>query len=170
MSVTTPPVGPAQVAQPQPEVDLVRRAALRFGVIAAVVTTVLTVVSFGLALTALPDKVPYPFTDDVIAAQWPGDYLWMYPAVLLMLIVVVLFVSFHRSVPEHARVYSQTAFAFVLLGAGLIATDYYIQIAVLQPSTLRGETDGVALLTQFNAHGVFIALDIPFKLADTHAR
>jgi hypothetical protein len=57
---------------------------------------VLAVVSFGLALTALPDKVPYPFTDPVIAAQWPGDYLWMFPAMLLMLAFVALCVAVHE--------------------------------------------------------------------------
>ena len=30
---------------------------------------------------------------------------------------------------------------------------------MIQPSVLRGESDGVAMLSQFNAHGLFIALE-----------
>ncbi|GAA4378471.1 hypothetical protein [Agromyces bauzanensis] len=36
------------------------------------------------------DAVPYPVTDEVIAAQWPGDYLWVYPAMVLMLLFVAI--------------------------------------------------------------------------------
>ena len=41
----------------------------------------------------------------------------------------------------------------------LLAVDYYIQIAALQPSILKGEFEGVALVTQYNPHGIFIALE-----------
>lgn len=44
-------------------------ATRRFGFIAAVTTTVLTVVTFALALTALPDDEPYPFANATIVAQ-----------------------------------------------------------------------------------------------------
>jgi hypothetical protein len=39
----------------------------------ALATAALTVVTFALAMTALPDDVPYVFTSQVIADQWPGD-------------------------------------------------------------------------------------------------
>ena len=34
----------------------------RFAIWIAVITSALTVITFALALTALPNKVPYPFT------------------------------------------------------------------------------------------------------------
>jgi hypothetical protein len=61
-----------------------------FGFGAALATSVLAVVSFALALSAIPDDVSYPFADDVVADQWPGDYLWMYSAMILTLTVVAL--------------------------------------------------------------------------------
>ena len=62
----------------------------RFGFWIAIVTVAVTVVTFALALTALPNDVPYPFTSPIIAEQWPMDYLWMYPAMVLMLLFVAL--------------------------------------------------------------------------------
>jgi hypothetical protein len=37
--------------------------------------------------------------------------------------------------------------------------DYFLQVSVIQPNLLLKETDGIALLSQFNAHGVFIVLE-----------
>ncbi|MGD8201078.1 hypothetical protein ACQE98_10485 [Ornithinimicrobium sp. W1679] len=74
-------------AQSPPAPVPVDRAA-RSGVRVALAMGALTLNTFALALTALPDRVPYPFTDEVIAAQWPGDYLWMYPAIVLMVLFV----------------------------------------------------------------------------------
>ena len=56
------------------------RAAARLGFWLAIAVSVLTVVSFGLAMTALPDRVPYPFTDPVIAEQWPGEVTVLQPS------------------------------------------------------------------------------------------
>jgi hypothetical protein len=128
---------------------------------------VLTAVSFGLAITAIPqvgpfcpgDCIEYPYTDPALVAKVPHDYLWMYPAILLMLTFVVLVASIHRAAPERAQDYSTVALAFAVMSAGIFAADFYVQIAALQPSLLRGEWEGVALLTQNNPHGVFIALE-----------
>ena len=60
------------------------RVAVAVGSSIALTTAGVTVVTFALALTALPNDVPYPFASDVIADQWPGDYLWMFPAMLLI--------------------------------------------------------------------------------------
>jgi hypothetical protein len=76
-----------------------------FGMIASVVTGVLTVVTFALALTALPNDVRYPFTEEVIAAQWPGDYLWMYAAMLLMISFVALAASIHQYAHSDRKIY-----------------------------------------------------------------
>lgn len=37
--------------------------------------------------------------------------------------------------------------------------DYFIQFAVVPVSLMHGETDGIALLTQYNPHGIFIVLE-----------
>ena len=89
----------------------------------------------------------------------PHDYIWMYPATVLMGIFIVLLACIHQSMPENRRLYSLLALVFGAIAAALLAVDYYIQIATLQPSILKGEWEGVALVTQYNPHGIFIALE-----------
>lgn len=71
-------------------------AVTRFGFWAAVATAAMTVLSFALALTALPDEVPYPFTEQLISDQWPGDYYWLFPAMVLMVLFVALVAALHE--------------------------------------------------------------------------
>lgn len=40
-----------------------------------------------------------------------------------------------------------------------LVADYFVQLAVVQPSLLAGEADGISLLSQYNPHGLFIALE-----------
>ncbi len=137
----------------------------RLGFWAAALTAAVTAVAFALAVTTLPVSGPfctancvgYPFRG--VAALVPHDYIWMYPATLLMGIFVVLLVCIHQSTPENRRLYSLIALVFGAVAAALLAVDYYIQIAALQPSILKGEFEGFALVTQYNPHGIFIALE-----------
>ncbi len=132
---------------------------------AAALTAAVTVIAFAIAVTTLPvsgpsctaDCVSYPFRE--VAALVPHDYIWMYPATLLMGIFVVLLACIHQATPENRRLYSLIALVFGAMAAALLAADYYIQIAALQPSILRGEFEGFALVTQYNPHGIFIALE-----------
>ena len=41
----------------------------------------------------------------------------------------------------------------------ILFIDYFIQVSVIQPSILAGETDGISILSQFNPHGIFIVLE-----------
>jgi len=131
----------------------------RFGSRVALVVTGLTVVTFALALTALPDKVPYPFTDAVIAEQWPGDYLWMYPAMVLMVLFVALVAAVHEWAPADRKTWSLLALCVATVAATVLLVDYYVQVTVMQPSLEKGQLDGWAMLTQYNPNGVFIALE-----------
>ncbi len=134
-------------------------AARRFGFWIALVTAALTVVTFALALTALPDAVPYPFTSQVIVDQWPGDYLWMYPAMVLMVLFVALLVAIHEYAPPARRTYSLLALCVGVIAAAVLLITYYIQVTVMQPSLEKGQLDGWAMLTMYNPNGVFIALE-----------
>jgi hypothetical protein len=139
--------------------------AARLGFWAALLSAVLAVVSFSIAVTAVPisgpfcpaDCVAYPFTN--VAAYVPHDYIWMYPAMLMIMVFVVMMGALDGATTGERRVYARVALNFALITATLILADYYIQIAVMQPSILRGENEGLALLTQYNPHGVFIALE-----------
>jgi hypothetical protein len=131
----------------------------RFGFWIAVSVAALTSVTFALALMALPDKVPYPFTDPVIAAQWPGDYLWMYPAMVLMLLFVALVAAVHVCAPPARRVFSLLGLSIAVVAAAVLLIDYYLQVSIMQVSLERGQLDGWAMLTMYNPNGVFIALE-----------
>lgn len=131
----------------------------------AIITTVLTVVTFGIAFFTPPISGPfcqgscidYPFTD--IVSRFPRDYVWMYPAILLTVIYVVLMVCIHHYASKEKKIFSQIGLSFALISATVLMLDYFIQISVIQPSLVKGETDGIALLTQYNPHGIFIALE-----------
>ena len=137
----------------------------KFGFYASVSTAVLTVVTFVIAVLTPPLSGPfcqnncftYPFLD--IASRFPRDYIWMYPAILLMLSYIVLSVCIHYFAPAEKKIHSQIGLAFTLISAMILITDYFLQLSVIQPSLLKAETDGVAILTQYNPHGIFIALE-----------
>ncbi|GAA5165543.1 hypothetical protein GCM10023341_22070 [Ornithinimicrobium tianjinense] len=119
----------------------------------------MTLLTFVLALTALPDRVPYPFTDPTILAQWPGDYYWMFPAMALMVLFVAFVAVLNHRAPADRKVFGTLALTLAGVAAAVLLIDYYVQATVLPLSLERGELEGYALFTQYNPHGVFIALE-----------
>ncbi len=137
----------------------------KFGFYIAITTSILTLGTFIIAVLTPPLSGPfcqgncfeYPFLD--IASRWPRDYIWMFPAMVLTLLYVVFFVSIHFYAEEKRKFYSLTALIFASLSALILVTDYFIQVSVIQPSLINGESDGISILTQYNPHGLFIALE-----------
>ena len=103
------------------------------------------------------DCIGYPYTD--AAAFVSRDYWWMYPGLALVISFLVLAVCLREWVPPQGKLPAAVAVVFATIGATVIAGDYGIQFAVLQPGLLSGETDGLSALSQYNPHGVFIALE-----------
>jgi cytochrome c oxidase subunit IV len=99
----------------------------------------------------------YPFAD--IASRFPRDYYWMYLAILVSLIFIILMVSVHHYTLKERKIYSHIGLLFSSFGAFTLIADFFLQISIIQPSLLLGESDGISLLTQFNPHGVFIVLE-----------
>jgi hypothetical protein len=135
------------------------------GFISSISTAVVTLGTFIIAFFTPPISGPfaqgasvkYPYTD--ILSRFPRDYYWMYPAMLLMLIFIIFMVCVNGYVDKRGKIFSRIALLFACLGAGTIFMDYFIQVSVIQPSLINGELDGVSLLTQYNPHGIFIALE-----------
>jgi len=99
----------------------------------------------------------YPFTD---AVQFvPRDYRWVVPAILLIPAFVVVSACVHALVFPGRRYLSLIGLCFASIAAGIIGIDYFIQFQFIEPSLLRGETAGLGLFSQYNPHGVFIALE-----------
>ena len=137
----------------------------KVGFYAALLTTVLTVGTFVIAFLTPPLSGPfcpsgcftYPYAD--IASRFPRDYFWMYPAMILNLVYYILMVAIHYFAPADKKIYSHIGVSLALLSMATFNIDYFLQVSVIQPSLVLGETDGIALLSQFNAHGVFIVLE-----------
>jgi len=150
---------------PSKPVNSIMNNAYLLGFYSAILTTVLTVVTFIIAIFTPPISGPfcvdscinYPFANVVL--RFPRDYLWMYTAILLILIYVVLMVCIHHYASREKKIFSQIGLSFALISAAILIIDYFIQISVIQPGLVNGEIDGIAILTQYNPHGIFIALE-----------
>jgi hypothetical protein len=83
----------------------------------------------------------------------------MVPAMILMLAYVVWMVSIHAYAAQHRKVFSQVGLVFASMAALILLSDYFIQFSVIPISLMSGEMEGITLLTQYNAHGIFIVLE-----------
>ena len=141
------------------------RASNRVGFYSAIFMAVITVLTFGFAISAIPISgayclegcIEYPYLDTI--ARFPKDYLWMYLAILLILSYVVLVNSIHSCASQDRRIFSQIGLSFAVMAASILLIDFYIQFSVIPVSLIHGETEGVALVTQYNPHGIFIVLE-----------
>ena len=144
-----------------------RQSTCRLGFWTSILTAVAAAAALVIAVTTAPARsgpfcmvescVTYPYTD--AAAFVPNDYLWMYPAFLLGPLFVVLVVCIHHYAALDKQVFSQIALSFAVISTAALATNYFIQLTVVQPSLLKGEVEGLSLFSQYNPHGVFIALE-----------
>jgi hypothetical protein len=143
----------------------VAQSASRLGFWSALLTSALAVVTLGIAFSTPPLSGPfcmagcleYPYTGAI--ARFPRDYYWMYPAMALMIPFFALSVCAYHYAPARNKVWAHLGVGFAAISAAVLFLDYFVQVSVIQPSLLNGELDGIALLTQFNPHGVFIALE-----------
>jgi len=145
--------------------DTVRSRPDRFGFWVALLASILGLVALGIAVSTTPRAGPfcpsecldYPYSGAV--AFVPRDFLWMYPATAMLLAFVVVTIVLLAHAGVDRRLWAMTGAAFTLLAAAVLVVDYAMQLMVVQPSLLSGESDGVALISQYNPHGVFIALE-----------
>lgn len=146
--------------------DPAKRGATRAGFWVSISLAVTAALSLGIAVTTLPHSGPfcagpacivYPYTD--AAAYVPADYNWMYPSILMIVFFMMLVICIHVSAPTEKQVFAQFASSFAIVAATALLSDYFIQLFVMQPSILLGEREGLSLFSQYNPHGVFIALE-----------
>jgi hypothetical protein len=135
-------------------------------------TAVLATAAFGVAATTPPRTGPFAAPGKAIAypcsaaAEFvPRDFVWMYLALAMMLAFVVLAVCV-RERASRGRLFGTVGLSLAVASLTVIASDYFIQLRTVQPSLVNGEPDGLAILSQYNPHGVFIALEeLGFLLA-----
>lgn len=142
------------------------RAPLRFEFWIAILTALTAVVALGIAINTLPRSGPfctidscitYPYTD--AAAFVPNDFTWMYPASLMVMLFSMLVICVHHATAFDKKIFTQIALSFAIISATVLLADYFVQLAVVQPSLLLGEVEGLSVWSQYNPHGVFIALE-----------
>jgi hypothetical protein len=138
----------------------------RIGFWAAILTAALAAVSFGVAVTTPPRTGPFaapgsaiPFPYSAAAKFVPRDFLWMYPALLMMLAFLVLAVCVREHAVADRKVVGTIGLCLAVASFTIIAVDYFIQLRTVQPALLNGEFDGLAIMSQYNPHGVYIALE-----------
>ena len=103
------------------------------------------------------DCIGYPYSGG--ARFVPRDFWWQYPAALAAVLALVFVSAQPARQSAGARTAHRVATSLAALAAGVLVTDYGIQLMVVQPSLVKGETEGLGLWSQLNPHGVFIALE-----------
>ena len=116
-------------------------------------------------LTAIPPVGPYcsgncmeyPFPD--ILLYYPRDYYWMYLAVFQLFAFVIFNVANHFIVNASKKHFTFLSISFTLISSTVLLIAYFTQFSVVPISVMKGEAEGIALLTQYNEHGLFIAME-----------
>lgn len=142
-----------------------KRSYLTFGMYSAFLLSFLTIVTFGFAMIAIPPSGPYcpgdcmeyPFAD--LLLYYPRDYYWMYLAIFQLFAFVVFIVTNHYNTHSSRRLFTLLSISFTVISSTVLLIAYFTQFSVVPISVMKGETDGIALLTQYNDHGLFIAME-----------
>lgn len=138
---------------------------LKFGLFSALSLTILTIITWGFAMIAVPPSGPYcpgncmdyPFSD--LLLYYPRDYFWMYLAIFQLFGYLIFMVSLHYIAQIEKKLFSFLSVIFALIASIVLLIAYFIQFSVVPMSMMKGETEGIALLTQYNGHGIFIAME-----------
>lgn len=154
----------AQLSVP-PEVAAAAKTACRIGFPVALALAGMAALGFLLGVTTPPRSGPwcagecmlYPFAD--AGRFFPRDYFWMVPAILLTPLFLAANACVYLCVPLRGKPWALIAGFFAAISAAMVTFDYFAQVVVVEPSLRHHEADGLALLTQYNPHGLFIALE-----------
>jgi hypothetical protein len=147
------------------ETDNKNIIAMKIGLYSSGALIILTVITFGFAMIAIPPAGPYcpgncmdyPYPD--ILSYFPRDYYWMYLAVFQLCAFLIFIIANHFIAPVERKIYSFISVAFALIATTILLVDYFLQFSVVPISVMKGQTEGIALLTQYNGHGIFIVLE-----------
>ena len=118
----------------------------------------LAAVFFGVGIfgSSSTEGIQYPY---VLSTIRPIDYAVWIPGFLIAPIFVMLIACIHVQAPADKKIFGQIGLSFALIYAGIITADYFIQLTVILPSILSNETEGLALFSMHNPHGLLVALE-----------
>ena len=138
---------------------------MRLAMYVATATATLAAVALGLGVMAVPiagancrkDCISYPYLDTV--DRFPRDYLWMYFAVVMVVAYLLFMVSLRTVAAAPRGLVGQMAVVVAVASTVVLVATYFTQSSVVPASIAAGETEGIALITMYNPHGLFIALE-----------
>lgn len=138
---------------------------LKFGWYSSLAVVIMTIITWGFAMIAVPPAGPYcqgncmeyPFTD--LLSYYPRDYYWMYLAIFQVFAYLLYMISNYFTAKAEKKIFGFSSVVFSMITAVILLTAYFIQFSVVPVSVMNGENEGIALLTQYNGHGIFIALE-----------
>ncbi len=136
----------------------------RLGVGSALTTAVLTVVTLAVALLIPPAAgplalKPVSFQYFDFLSHFPRDYIWMYPAMLLMLSYIVMVGCIYLVTPSRKRVWAHMGLAFGAISGAVLFLDYLIQVSIIQQSLFNENSNVIRMLTQFNPRSIFVVME-----------
>lgn len=137
----------------------------RFSAGVALFLSLVTLFAFVVAYNTPPLSGPfcaegcfqYPYLD--ITSRFPRDYYWMFPAMIVVIAYLILMICIKNYAEKGKQIFGQIAAFLASISSSIFLIAFFTQLAVVQPSLLRGEADGISLITQFNPHGLFIAME-----------
>ncbi len=138
---------------------------LKVGFVSSLSFTLLTIIGFGFAMIAIPPAGPYcpgncmeyPFVD--ILKYYPRDYIWMYIISFQLIAFLVFVIAKHFNAPKDKKIFSFIGVALAIMTVTVLLANYFVQYSVIPISMIKGQTEGIPLLTQYNGHGIFIVLE-----------
>lgn len=145
--------------------DTTEKSKLLTGVFSSYGLSLITLITFGFAMIAIPISganapdggIAYPYLETI--QQYPRDYIWQYLAMVLMCAYLVNFIIIKELVSETVKLCAKIGVAFAIISTTVLLVDYYVQVNSVVISLRSNEFEGIPLLTQYNPHGVFIALE-----------
>ena len=78
---------------------------------------------------------------------------------LLLFCFMALALALYHTAPSGRKPAAHAGLICAAASGMVLFADYFVQVSVVQPSLLAGETDGIALLTQYNPHGLFVVFE-----------
>lgn len=141
------------------------KSTLQVGFFSAIFMALMTAITFGFAINAIPisgancmeNCIEYPYLNTI--GQFPKDFQWMIPAILMMLVYLVFMVSIQSYASPEKKIFGQISLAFAVITTMLLVADYFIQFSVVPVSLMNGELEGIPLIIQYNSHGPFIVVE-----------
>ena len=108
---------------------------LKFGLYSSLSLVIITIITWGFAMIAIPptgpycpgDCMSYPYTD--ILSYYPRDYYWMYLAIFQLFGYLIFIVSNHFIARIEKKLFSFLSVAFALVTTIILLIAYFVHLS-----------------------------------------